>query len=153
MDDYFAAAAGPWYWQLRDGVPILGMRVEERHISVRGACHGGVLMTMADLMSLPAGRMAGLIDRLVPTMTLAMDFISPAGAGDWLEMHTDLLKRTRKTIFAQTVIRARGGDIVARSNAIFRILSEPDPRGPILYQVLGLETESRTPSSTPKSPN
>jgi len=80
MDDYFAAAAGPWYWQLRDGVPILGMRVEERHISVRGACHGGVLMTMADLMSLPAGCMAGLIDRLVPTMTLAMDFISPAGA-------------------------------------------------------------------------
>jgi len=137
MDDPFAAAAGPWFWQMQDTF-LLGMHVEARHVSIRGVCHGAVLMTMADMMSLPAGYMGGLTDRLVPTMTFAMDFIAPAREGDWLVMRTELLKRTRKTLFTQAIIRA-GGEVVARSNAIFRILSEPDPSGPILNRILGLE--------------
>jgi len=139
MPDDYAVAAGPWFWRLQDGAVLFGMRIDERHISIRGVSHGGVLMAMADMQSIPAGYAANLIDRLVPTMTFTMDFISPARLGDWLEMRTELLKRTGKMLFTQAVIRTQAGDVVARSSATFRIVSEPDPRGLIVHQVLGLE--------------
>lgn len=139
FSDPYALAAGPWYWRLEDGRMMVGMRIDERHVSIRGVCHGGVIMTMADMMSLPSGYAAGLTDRLVPTMTFTMDFIGPAKNGDWLEMRTDLLKRTTKTLFTQAVIRTRSGDMVARSSATYRILSLPDEHSRILDRVLGLD--------------
>lgn len=138
MDDPFARASGPWYWRMDADVPVFGMRVGAHHVSIRGVCHGGVLMTFADMQSLPAGYMAGLIDRLVPTLTLTADFITPAAEGDWLELRSELLRRTGKSLFTQALVRSQRGDVVLRSSAVFRILSAPDPRGMIVRQILGL---------------
>ncbi len=132
MHDDFANAAGPWFWRMDNGAPLIGVAIDQKHVSIRGVCHGGVIMTLADLQSLPGSYIAGLRDRLVPTVGFTIDFITPAALGDWLEMKVDLLKRTRKTLFTQAIIRSQTGDVVARSSATFRILSEPHPTGRIV---------------------
>src|SRR5512142_1673441 len=44
----FLHTFGPLYFRKVDGQPVLGLRVEEKHLNVRGIAHGGMLVTVAD---------------------------------------------------------------------------------------------------------
>ena len=47
----FLDAVGPLYQGARsDGSLLLGLRIEERHCNRRGFAHGGLLVTLADLV-------------------------------------------------------------------------------------------------------
>jgi uncharacterized protein (TIGR00369 family) len=97
----FGRAMGPWY-EKRDGErTILGFRAEERHINRLGIIHGGMMMAFADvLLSEVQRRVTG---RPSVTMRMAVDFVSPARLGDWIEGDGEVSRATRNLVF----VRAR----------------------------------------------
>jgi hypothetical protein len=74
----------PVYRHLSDEGIHFGLIVSDVHTNTMGICHGGVLMTFADIaaasaVNFLAGKRAGS-----PTINLSLDFVSPGRLGEWL---------------------------------------------------------------------
>ncbi len=123
----FLAVNGPLYGRMREGRFTLGFRVEERHCNPRGVCHGGMLMTLADMLLAIGANLEKKLQRFLPTIKLEADFIAPAELGDWIEGTCEVLRVTRNLVFAQGLL-AVGEKIVLRTSAVMRLPPEPDPR-------------------------
>lgn len=115
----FLDAVGPLYQgEAADGTLVLGLRIEPRHCNRRGFAHGGLLVTLADLIlgySLgTAGGRRGLV-----TANLTADFAGAAQLGQWVEARADVQKATGSLTFANCYVTADGKRIV-RASGIFK---------------------------------
>ncbi|MCK0070984.1 PaaI family thioesterase [Kordiimonas laminariae] len=79
----FAWENGPLFEKRVDDIWSRGFRVAERHINAGGMCHGGMLMTFADIMLATA--VMEVTDPPFVTVRLTTDFLGPAKLGDWVE--------------------------------------------------------------------
>jgi len=128
LGDYgFIPANGPLYGKRDNGYFLLGFRVEDRHCNPARICHGGMLMTFAD-MQLPLGiRLQSETDAgFMPTVHLSAEFMAPAPLGAWVEGRTDILRQTRNLAFAQCLVTA-DGEVVLRASGIFKLASRAEP--------------------------
>jgi hypothetical protein len=67
-----------------DATFALGLRIEERHCNGRGVAHGGLLVTLADLiLGYACVREASGLSFV--TVGLTTDFAGSAAVGDWVE--------------------------------------------------------------------
>lgn len=123
----FCAALGPHYVAMIGDEPVIGFRVEGRHLNSMGYCHGAVIAGFADLQAVLVRPRVGIPDQAIPTINLTTDFIAISPVGAWVEMRTTLLRKTKSLVFCQGVITANG-EIVARTNAIYKI-GKPGTRG------------------------
>ncbi len=103
----------------------LGMYVQAQHGNMIGICHGGVLMTLADIAAAQSVHFAR--DELAgsPTISLNFDFVSAAREGDWIEAHTELVELKRLFAFASGTIRCGDKVITRYSGTIYT----PDHEG------------------------
>ena len=121
IEEGFIGVNGPLFVRRsQDGI-VLGMRVEARHCNPNAMCHGGMLMTFADMM-LPIGaRYAAQMPAVfLPTINLSMDYLAPAPLGAWLEGRARVLRVTRNLVFADGLI-TMDETIVARTSGTFKI--------------------------------
>jgi len=116
----FCGLIGPHFVRMTDAGPVLGFRVRRRHLNPSGVCHGGALAAFADYQAVAVRHIAALSAHLTPTITLSVDFIVPVQLGEWVELHSRLLRRTGTLLFSDGDMRV-GGVLVARVNAIFKI--------------------------------
>jgi uncharacterized protein (TIGR00369 family) len=131
----FVAANGPLYVSKQGDTVRLGLRIEERHCSGLGMCHGGLLATFADmLMPLAMYNEAELAaaPRTIPTVSMQLDFIAPVRMGDWLEGEGQVLKVTRSLVFVQALVRVEG-NVVLRCSGVYKIASELSADWPGMY--------------------
>tara|TARA_R110002167_G_scaffold38508_2_gene120028 strand:+ start:124 stop:651 length:528 start_codon:yes stop_codon:yes gene_type:complete len=121
--DGFVAHVGPLYWAVREGRGYLGFRVDKRHVNPAGICHGGMMMTVMDMV-IGFNVQLGL-DRavFVPSVQCTYDFLRPGKLGDWLEGSTDFVHLTRRTGFANGYLTGSEGPVV-RCNGIAKIPGE-----------------------------
>lgn len=115
----FLDAVGPLYQgAAADGAFLLGLRIETRHCNRRGFAHGGLLVTLADLVlgySLgSAGARRGLL-----TVNLTADFAGTARLDQWVEARADIQKAQGDIAFANCYVTADGRRIV-RASGIFK---------------------------------
>src|ERR1700677_423062 len=98
----------------------MGFRVAPRHLNPVGVCNGGAMATFADMQiaAVIAGS-PGTSEGHQPTISLQVDYLATAPLGAWVEAAVTLVKTTKTLIFTQALITA-DGDIVARSQAIYR---------------------------------
>jgi uncharacterized protein (TIGR00369 family) len=81
----FGRQVGPLYERVEaDGSYIRAFLVCEHHINGQGNCHGGMLMTFAD-MALGHAVSLARPNRYWVTIRLLTDFLSPARLGEWVE--------------------------------------------------------------------
>jgi uncharacterized protein (TIGR00369 family) len=121
----FIAHCGPLFGRLRGDELTLGFRVLERHTNPLGQAHGGMLSSLAD-MTLAGGAMykpAGW-GRILPTISLQLDFLAPAKLGAWVQGSTEVLKATGSLVFAQCLIDADGATAL-RASAVFKLGPAP----------------------------
>lgn len=118
----FNQHAGPFYMNVKSEQAIVAFRVEEKHLNPAGGCHGAALATLADQVGAPIKRVLGLERNITPTINLSIDYIAPALLGDWVELHTNLLRQTRTLLFCQGLMYVNGS-IIARTNATYMISS------------------------------
>jgi uncharacterized protein (TIGR00369 family) len=98
--------------------PVLGLRITADHLNSIRIAHGGLLATLADtafgvllrrLLSLPGSP---------PTVSLSLDYLSPAREGDWVEAEVELHKAGRRLVNASCMLRADGRALV-RASGVF----------------------------------
>lgn len=123
--EHFLRLTGPLYVK-RDGSKlVLGLRVEKRHCNIAGICHGGMLMTFADMQLGIGARFESEPNAgFSPTISLTADFLSPALDGAWIEGRTDLLRSTRNFLFCQCIVTANGAPVM-RASGIMKVGGAP----------------------------
>jgi len=118
----------PWEPLFSRALPdrvVIGLYVREPHTNSRGMVHGGLVAALADnAMGLscvqvlsaaghkPAG---GLV-----TVSLAIDYMSAAKLGQWVQIDTQYVKTGRTLCFAQAFVTA-DHEVIARADARFKV--------------------------------
>lgn len=129
--DPFEAANGTIY-RARDFVPDeeervrIGFRIRPENCNFLGGCHGGLIATLIDI-SMGRNVLAATGVTGAPTMSMTVDFVRGAVAGDWLESRVRIIRRTRRVMFCDSLL-VGGAGIVARGNGVFSLPPTTDDR-------------------------
>ena len=115
----------PVYRRVEQERISLGLVVLEQHLNSMGICHGGVLMTLADMAAASGVNLVRGVVAGSPTISLNMDFISSARRGEWLSAAAQQVSVKKRFGFCSgTIDNSRG--LVARFNGTFYF---PDHEG------------------------
>ena len=132
----FGRQIGPLF-ERREAVgdATLGFRVEEHHTNGLGNCHGGMLMSFADMAW---GRIISLKKSYSwVTVRLNCDFLSGAQLGDFVEGRGELLAEEHLVF----TVRGRiwvGERTLMTGTGVFKALSPRKPRpGELAFKVEG----------------
>lgn len=123
----FLETAGPFMVKMVDGQARLGLRIEAKHCNIADICHGGMLMTFADMQLAIGGQAIIKVKKFLPTIHMSCDFAAPAPLGAWLEGETEVTRQTRKMLFATCKLMA-DGELVFSGSGIMKIPSDNDPK-------------------------
>jgi uncharacterized protein (TIGR00369 family) len=106
-----------------------GLRVEEKHANLAGIGHGGLLMTLADLVLSQVIRHAGF----APTVTVRMttDFLGPAHVGDWLEGTGQVDRATSTLVFVSGALQVGERKLLTCTGLFNRISKRHVPKGTV----------------------
>lgn len=78
----------------------IGLLVGARHTNSRGQLHGGVAATLADTGMGYLLAFGQATPRRMVTVSLTVDYVSPAALGDWVALHLDSAEAAGRLIFA-----------------------------------------------------
>ncbi|HMN82707.1 MAG TPA: PaaI family thioesterase [Burkholderiaceae bacterium] len=116
----FIEMCGPLYGRITDdGQFVMGLLVQKQHCNPGGMCHGGMMMTLADMTMLLGTNVQTGLNRYLLTVNLTTDFLAPAPLGSWIEGRVQVLRRTRNLVFSQGVLSVPEGP-AARISGIFK---------------------------------
>lgn len=123
----FGRTVGPFYSK-RDPVTqdeVMAFRVEEHHANGMNNCHGGMLMSFADMAW---GHVVSVeTSSYWVTVRLTLDFLSSAHLGDWVEGASEVLS-TADDLF---VVRGRiwvGERTLMTGGGVFKPVQRREPR-------------------------
>lgn len=113
----------PMYEKVTPEALVIGLWLRQAHTNRRGLIHGGVIAALADkAMGHSCGRkISGALTSLV-TVNLSLDYVSSAKIGQWLTVESDVIRTGKTLCFAQCLVKA-DGEVIARGNASFRVVS------------------------------
>jgi uncharacterized protein (TIGR00369 family) len=97
---------------------VLGLRAEERHTNHRGTIQGGLLSTFADFALGRAIELGAEDGKDRATVSLTVDFLRPAQAGDWIESRTRV-ERVGGTLSFADVSLTVGEREIVRARAVW----------------------------------
>ncbi len=101
---------------------VMGFRVHQHMCNPAGGLHGGMMMTVADLVgAMGGGTLAGL-RKFLPTVNMTFDFVAPAKVGDWVEGRAELVRATRSLLFTNIYLTV-GEEKILRASSICKIPS------------------------------
>jgi uncharacterized protein (TIGR00369 family) len=95
-----------------------GLVVEAQHSNSMGICHGGVLMTLADITAATGANRARGVLSGSPTVHLSIDYISSARLGQWIQANVEQVSAKRRFGFCSGGIYNSTG-VVARFSGTF----------------------------------
>ncbi len=123
----------PSYRRIEGDSVSFGLVVQQHHGNLMGICHGGVLMTLADIAAANGVNVARGVLAGSPTINLAVDFISAARIGQWIQADVHLVTVKRRFGFCSGAIVNSDG-VVARFNGTFYL---PDHKGMVKPGAIG----------------
>lgn len=123
----------PSYRRIQGDSVSFGLVVQQHHGNLMGICHGGVLMTLADIAAANGVNVARGVLAGSPTINLAVDFIAAARIGQWIQADVHLVTVKRRFGFCSGAIVNSDG-LVARFNGTFYL---PDHKGMIKPGAIG----------------
>ena len=101
---------------------VLGFRVHQHMCNPAGGLHGGMMMTVADLVgTMGGGTLVGL-RKFLPTVSMTFDFVAPARVGDWVEGRAEVVRQTRSLLFTNIYLTV-GEEKFLRASQIAKIPS------------------------------
>lgn len=100
-----------------------GFRVSARSCNFTGTLHGGLTAALLD-MAMGMGMQHAVKVGVAPTVSLTVDYMRAAIAGDWLESRIRLLRQTRSMVFCDGLLIGPKGPI-ARGSGVFKLPPSP----------------------------
>lgn len=122
LSDPFELYTGPMYEAGEGTARRFAFRVGKQHVNRRGALHGGMLMTFAD-MALGAAVWDATDKAPSVTMNMQTQFLKPAQVGDLVEVVPELTRRTRSLIFMRGDFMV-DGEVVFTAASIWKLLGQ-----------------------------
>ncbi|MCP5131053.1 MAG: PaaI family thioesterase [Pseudomonadales bacterium] len=117
----------PSYRRIEGDSVSFGLVVQSQHGNLMGICHGGVLMTLADIAAANGVNVARGVQAGSPTINLAVDFIAAARMGEWIQADVHMVTVKRRFGFCSgAIVNSKG--VVARFSGTFYL---PDHKGMI----------------------
>lgn len=101
---------------------VMGFRVHPHNCNPAGGLHGGMMMTVADLVGTMGGGTLAGIRKFLPTVSMSCDFVAPARVGDWVEGRAELVRATRSLLFTNIYLTV-GDEKILRASSIAKIPS------------------------------
>ena len=86
----------PIYRLVEGEAASFGIIVGAHHCNTMGMCHGGALMTLADITAATGANLAHGVIAGSPTVHLNIDFISGARQGEWLQAVAEQVTAKRR---------------------------------------------------------
>lgn len=122
LSDPFEVYLGPVWETGAKGARRFALRIDERHVNMRGVLHGGMLMTFADL-ALGQAVWDATDHANVVTLNVQSQFLKTARAGDVVEVTPKLMRRSRSLLFIRGDFEA-AGEVIYTASSIWKILGE-----------------------------
>lgn len=120
----FHELTGPYYQKRSpDGAHVIGLRMAEKHRNRGPGMHGGMMSMLIDNAFTWACKHAREPAQRVLTTQLSIGFIGTAEPGDWVEVHTDVVRAGRRVVFATCFVWCREKRI-AQASAQFQVIAE-----------------------------
>ena len=116
----FLELIGPLFGKREGNRLAMGFRVEPRHCNPSNVCHGGMMLTLADMLIGPGSEFEMQTGRFLPTVSISADFMAPAPLGAWVEGRAEALRMTASLLFAQCLITA-DGNLALRASGIVKL--------------------------------
>jgi len=113
---------GPVYVRREGDALVLGLRADERHNNHRGTIQGGLLSTFADFALGRAIEADADDGRDRATVSLTVDFLKPARAGDWIESRGRVERVGGTLSFADCTLTVEEREIV-RARAVWVVVA------------------------------
>lgn len=116
----FLESFGPFYIHRGGARPRIGLRIEARHCNPNGTAHGGMMSSMADIVTAYAifDACHPAVPRLA-TVNLAVDFLGAPPLGCWFDGWGEVQRMGGSLVFARCELFA-DGVLAARANGIFK---------------------------------
>jgi uncharacterized protein (TIGR00369 family) len=114
----FLEMLGPFFYRRTENTLVIGLRVEDKHTNARGAAHGGLLLTLADIALGYAAAFSADPPLSLTTANISADLAGQARVGDWVEAHVDIQKIGSRLVFANAYLLV-GLERIARTSAVF----------------------------------
>jgi uncharacterized protein (TIGR00369 family) len=102
-----------------EGRATCRMRVEQRHLNLGGAMHGGAILTFVDMALYVAGHAAGAETASAVTLDCNVQFVAPAVAGAPLDAELEILRETGRLVFFRGLV-VQAGETIASFSAALR---------------------------------
>lgn len=118
--DPFEIHVGPAFARGRKGARRYALMVREEHCNMRGVVHGGMLMTLADLV-LGQALWDATDNAACVTMNMQVQFLRSARAGDLIEAEPEIARRTRSLVFMRGAFTA-GGEAIMTVQSAWKLL-------------------------------
>jgi uncharacterized protein (TIGR00369 family) len=99
---------------------VMGFRVRQHMCNPAGGLHGGMMMTVADLVGTMGGGTLTGLRKFLPTVSMTFDFVAPARVGDWVEGRVEVVRQTRSLLFTNIYLSV-GEEKILRASAIAKI--------------------------------
>ena len=112
----------PLFSRRREKILQLGLWLREAHCNSRGFLHGGVIAALADNAMGHSCVATHQGARSALTVSLSVDYLASAKLQQWLLIDPRVVRTGGTLGFVDALITA-GGEIVARANATFRLLT------------------------------
>lgn len=109
----------PIYRRIDEEGASFGLIVAAQHSNTMGICHGGVLMTLADITAATGANLAHGVTAGSPTINLSMDFISAGRMGQWLQANAEHVSVKRRFGFCSGGIYNSAGIVARFSSTIY----------------------------------
>ena len=120
VSDDFVGLIGPLWFKAEGDNLRVGLPLEPRHGNPMGWAHGGLLVTVADMvMGAGSGHATG-IRWPHPTVSLSTEFVRGAKLGQWLEGTARIARRTVNFCFCSCDLVC-GGEIVLVASGVFKV--------------------------------
>jgi len=123
----YLEANGPFFGKRAGDQVVIGLRIESRHCNSIGIAHGGMILTLADVLLTVGSNVRARTSRFLPTLNITCDFIGSAKQGDWVEGRIELLKATGSHLFSQALLQTDEPRPVARISGVLLVRGDPDP--------------------------
>lgn len=121
----FGRQIGPLYERMTGDNAVLGFRVEEHHTNGMANCHGGMLMTFADMAW---GRIISIRkSHYWVTVRLICDFLSGARLGEFVEGSAELQQEEDDLYTVRGKIWT-GDRLLLTGSGIFKSIGPRQPR-------------------------
>lgn len=124
-EDAYAKHLGIELVSLQEGAAKTQVTISEEHLNFNGACHGGLIFSLADYAFAAASNSHG---QVAVGINVHMTYLAPGSLGECLTCTAVEIKKTARLALYEMTVRNEREELIARMEGMVYRKKEEHPR-------------------------